>query len=73
MKTYNINFTHPVKGTAFLYDCKKKTKHVVQAESDDNFVVKIPLEGLEKGQWTINFAWEHDDREYDCNGEFTLS
>lgn len=72
MKTYSISFSHPVKGTVFLTNREKKFSHVFPAETDQDFVIKIPLDGIERGKWIINFEWEYNEHEYNCKDEIIL-
>ncbi len=66
MKNVKLCFKHPVKGVAMIMQPKKgKIIKSFQIQSNDDFEVNIPLNGIASGNCELIFEWEK-------NGEFFI-
>lgn len=74
MKTIQLNFNHPVKGTVILspIDCQDGLCRRMKVESDKNDLLEIPVSNCAEGWWRLHLDWEHDGRMFSHHETFEV-
>ena len=65
METLKLPFCHPVQGKInFLHPKDGHMVKSMQVNSNDNYEVEIPLNGITPGTWNIIFEWDQNGKRF---------
>lgn len=72
MKTFSLNFCHPVKGLIKFIRPVDRLCKVIPLDTEGSDVVEVSLEEFPSGKWLAFFEWEFEGREYVREEEIEL-
>ena len=73
MKTFKLDFCHPVKGLA-RFDCHsdKTLQKKISLDTKDSNILEISLNGFKKGIWNVILEWEFEGKDYMFKEEINI-
>ncbi|MBC7653200.1 MAG: hypothetical protein H7098_01860 [Oligoflexus sp.] len=73
MEDLIIQFSHHVQGKVQLREKLTENKvKMLDFKSDEDFTVKINIQGLTDGEWTASLEWNHDNKPFFIEEHFKI-